>query len=396
MKPTLLLGLLAAGWACAGEQPVQPMEPSRPILQATQAAAGYQMIDLGTLGGTRAFPNALNDAGQVVGWYSGADYTRHAFLWQSGSMQDLFPENGSSDAQVITQDGVILGERDRFGGPGGSTCVAAYLFMSKDGVTTDLNGASSCGGLRVIGMTESGSIVETVVGEQNSRAYIWEGGVQQNLGSLKPLWGYATATAVNNKGQIVGYSPVENQAGFYINHPFIWEDGAMRDLGILAEFPCDENPAKNCGNGQALAINSKGDVVGGSNNHAVMWTGAGIVDLGAGSPLDGAAALAINEPGEVVGYIGMNAFDWRKGALSVLPSLGGPSKAVALNEAGVIAGTSTSPSGEQHAVVWQGGQIVDLGVGEAVAINGNGDVIGTSGGHAILWRRAPADEVAQQ
>jgi uncharacterized membrane protein len=76
------------------------------------------------------------------------------------------------------------------------------------------------------------------------------------------------------------------------------------------------------------------------------------------------------------------------------------------------------PAGAQHAVVWENGQLIDLGSGPmsdaaAVAINENGDVLGISGQcwrrpeggcsaiggeptRAILWRRLKPNQVAQQ
>src|SRR3977135_1370366 len=120
MNPTALLGLLAAGLACAREAPMQPPTDDTPAVQTSKATGrGYEMIDLGTLGGNSARPFALNDAGQVVGGSSTAANAWHAFLWENGAIRDLGAGDGSSEAQRITTDGVILGNAATFGGPGG-------------------------------------------------------------------------------------------------------------------------------------------------------------------------------------------------------------------------------------------------------------------------------------
>lgn len=46
-------------------------------------------VELGGLGGKHGVGNALNNAGQVVGWSEIADGTHHAFLYDKGIMEDL-------------------------------------------------------------------------------------------------------------------------------------------------------------------------------------------------------------------------------------------------------------------------------------------------------------------
>lgn len=47
------------------------------------------MTDLGVLGGNNSFAQAINDRGQVVGFSDAADFYTHAFVWESGVMNDL-------------------------------------------------------------------------------------------------------------------------------------------------------------------------------------------------------------------------------------------------------------------------------------------------------------------
>jgi probable HAF family extracellular repeat protein len=56
---------------------------SSPSLQVSSAASNLAAIDLGTLGGTLSRADAINDAGQVVGFSrTKGDTERHATLWR--------------------------------------------------------------------------------------------------------------------------------------------------------------------------------------------------------------------------------------------------------------------------------------------------------------------------
>ena len=59
---------------------------------------GRAMQDLGTLGGTYSQGAAINDKGQVTGFYVTADNEMHAFLWNGSAMQDLGTLGGTYSA----------------------------------------------------------------------------------------------------------------------------------------------------------------------------------------------------------------------------------------------------------------------------------------------------------
>jgi probable HAF family extracellular repeat protein len=94
------------------------------------------------------------------------------------------------------------------------------------------------------------------------------------------------------------------------------------------------------------------------------------------------SATGINESGQIVGNIGQSvAFLWQNGARTPLGHLGGGGSFVSdINDSGVAVGSST-----QHPFAWQNGVMTDLGLldgdedGGAAAINGAGQIVGSSG-----------------
>lgn len=72
-----------------------------------------QIIDLPTLNGPRASPNAINDQGTVVGWAippGGALDQAHAVIWEKGALEDFnAAEWKTSRAQSINSAGQIVG-----------------------------------------------------------------------------------------------------------------------------------------------------------------------------------------------------------------------------------------------------------------------------------------------
>lgn len=150
--------------------------------------------------------------------------------------------------------------------------------------------------------------------------------------ALPPITGAgaAQANALNNFGHVVGYS-VENGAA----HATLWEDGMAQDLG--------ENTFAN-------AINDSDQIVGYKLDdsflaHAHLWPDD--IDLGSIAGFDSSVATGINSSGLVVGVAftqsnpnHQTAFSWSKS--SGMQIVSGCASAEAINDAGEIAGISTS------------------------------------------------------
>jgi probable HAF family extracellular repeat protein len=332
------------------------------------STTGIRMIDLGVLEGED--PAALstgygiNQAGRVVG-ASGSS----AFLWsQSRGFQRL--DIGWAEALDINERGQVTGDRD-FG------CSGVGVWMG----------------------------------------FIWKNGMWEDLGSLygshpSTCQAGSTGRAVNNRGQVVGWSetaPFDPDPDNWNQHGFLWEDGAMTDLGSLGDWS------------EAWGINGRGQIVGYTDSplggQACVWENGSIQPLGWLGPPGWSIAVAINNAGTVVGWSSTaagpeHAYRWRDGLMEDLGALDGGypwSKAKAINGLGMIVGVSVPdpdvpdpniPHFAGRATMWEPGagpgQAIDLGTlpggtySSAFAVNNRGVIAGwsdTGSGefHAVLW-----------
>jgi probable HAF family extracellular repeat protein len=137
-------------------------------------------------------------------------------------------------------------------------------------------------------------------------ALLWHGKSMINLGKDgSPLGGTYDnlGTAINDRGQVVGWSDV---TGDMTTHAFLWQNGVVTDLGTL--------PGDAGGSSYAYGINDRGQVVGDScgvngSCRAVLWQNGTITDLNSmisqgSSSLPLALAEGINSRGEIVGVAG--------------------------------------------------------------------------------------------
>jgi probable HAF family extracellular repeat protein len=100
---------------------------------------------------------------------------------------------------------------------------------------------------------------ETLPGNK-IHAFLWENGAFTDLGT--PRKGQSYAWAINNRGQITGYSDTSKGE----THAFLWDGGTLTDLGTLGGR-----------HSFAYAINKHGQVVGASytasrEEHACLWS----------------------------------------------------------------------------------------------------------------------------
>ena len=211
-----------------------------------------------------------------------------------------------------------------------------------------------------------------------------------DLGTLGGASIYSVATAINNKGQVVGYSW---STGYATQNAMLWNGTVATDLG--AQTGSDHSSARG--------INDNGVVVGTSgyyNPLATVWSGGIAAKLGLETGWDESSGLDINNSGTVVGWstiggLGNKATAWT----GITPTMGTlNSQYWAINNSGQMAGVSGGTVG--HATLWDGTTVTDLGslggsnsVSVGLGINDLKQVVGwsaTANGsdHAALWRPA--------
>ena len=98
------------------------------------------MRDLGSLGGSFATAEWINDLGDVIGFsFTEGDELLHAFLWKHGVLTDLGTVDGdiSSNAFGINNQGQVVGQSWFFDG---QEVTASHAFLwEKSGPMVDLN-----------------------------------------------------------------------------------------------------------------------------------------------------------------------------------------------------------------------------------------------------------------
>jgi probable HAF family extracellular repeat protein len=200
------------------------------------------------------------------------------------------------------------------------------------------------------------------------RAALWGPG-KDEMRQLPPLGEDRTsaATAINDKGQVVGISGACGTAvgGVSAEHMVMWDNGRTISLGTLGGVAWNT----------PMAINERGDVVGFSNvskadganfnAQAFRWTrGRGLENLGVLPGDSLSQALGINDKGQIVGisctagFASCRAFIYDNGVMMDLNELVPDDYADHLytandiNNNGQITGYALKGGTEEQVVVW--------------------------------------------
>ena len=252
------------------------------------------LLDLGTLGGPNSSVtwNVKNNEGIIVGISQTADPEPLGEFWSSAAFYGQPFNVGYINLGFVWENGQMRGLPNFPGGDNGFA-----------------TGANNLG--QVVGWAENDVHDPTCVSPQvlQFRPAMWTLGSPDQIQDLPLIPGDTSgaATAINDNGQIVGISGICDQAvgRHTARHAVFWENGGVTDLGNLGAQWWNT----------PTAINQRGDVVGfdgdpafveGDILHAFMWTREdGIRHL---KPLQGRSpkhvdseAYGINEARQVVG-----------------------------------------------------------------------------------------------
>jgi probable HAF family extracellular repeat protein len=318
--------------------------------------SAYRVTDLSSLGGTRSAGNSINNVGWVTGFSNLAgDSNRHAALWLHGRKFDLGTLGGPNSSvvwPVKNNRGVIVG-------------------IAQTSTVDPLGEAWSC----------SAFFPAATATGYTCLGFVWEWGVMRALPTLGGNNGFAAGA--NNRGQVVGWAensvrdPRCNPPQVLQFHAVVWGPG-REPIQQLPPFPGDSV-------GAATAINDKGQVVGISGicdnavgrfsaAHAVLWENGTVTDIGNLGGVSWHTPMAINQRGDIVGFSNLpgdedgrpnwHAFLWTKqDGIEDLGTLPGDvsSQALGINEDRQVVGLScTAGSASCRAFLWQRGVMTDL------------------------------------
>src|SRR5438874_3980988 len=352
-SPSRILVTVLIAVCCAAT--LAPVHAQRP--EATKARLQYQVSTLPDFGGTSSGGNSINDQSWAAGYSRLPDRNRHATLWRSGLLSDLDTLGGPNSSvtwNVKNTAGIIVGISQTADPEPLGEWWSSFAFYS-----TPNN----------IGFINLG--------------FVWE----QSLGQMRGLPNFpggnnGFATGANNLGQVVGWAengvhdPMCCCTQVLQFRPALWTLGPPDQIHDLPLIPGDTS-------GAATAINDKGQIVGISGicdqavgrhtaKHAVLWENGGVTDLGNFPAAWWNTPTAINQHGDIVGFAGdpafvegdvLHAFMWtREDGLRALKPLKGrtpehvDSEAYGINERRQAVGVSCDAAQTDcRAVVWDHG-----------------------------------------
>jgi len=293
----------------------------------------YRLLPAST--GLASGANAVAANGLAAGWVAKGDYSEAA-TFKGGSYSSANPFGGNAArAYAVDSNGNAIGS-----GLSKDGLDHAFLATNK-GIASLSDDAGEA-----FAMNPSG----TIVGYRN----IWGGfnyptaTVNGTAQFIDTNWNQGIATAINAKGDVVGYEMGTNLK------PYGFISTATKDARKAVLLPISDSYAA-----YPVGINDSGVVVG---NYVV-------------------GNNATDKPyrQQVRGFI-LDKSGFRD--LGMLPG-GDTVEVAAINNKGQIVGSATTADGETHAFLYDGGKMVDLGTLDgtdsyATAINDNGTIVGTA------------------
>lgn len=191
-----------------------------------------------------------------------------------------------------------------------------------------------------------------------SDIWFWEKG---NRVKIDIFSGRSQPVAINNSGTVVGYGP---SLYYGQRNLMTWNNGTIHDLGLSMSY-------------FGLDINDNGQILFGIDSYkSGIWDNGDITYLDfSGSKINNNGQIIIKGTASGSG----NAFLVDQGIFYPLPTLGGSwSEALSLNNHKQIVGRAANTYGYPCGVLWQDGEVYNLGLisGYANSINDAGQIVG--------------------
>jgi probable HAF family extracellular repeat protein len=268
--------------------------------------------------GIGANVEAINERGQVVGSASFNDCCPvQAVLWNGpnatfiggGKFSSAVDINDSGQILINTSigiriDGEYLGSPwlsgssinnlGEIAGTGWNTPTASYhAFYGNAETATDLGtlgGRTSIAlalndGQQVVGYSD-------IAGSGNNHAFLWASGIMIDLGT--PLgFNHSVANAINERGEVVGWSSVNNDYPYHTDRATLWNGTSIFDLNsFLSKNIVDDGWVLQ----RAYDVNDLGMIVGRAYNSQSGLTGGFLLAPDLSNPDAAPAEVPIPTP----------------------------------------------------------------------------------------------------
>jgi probable HAF family extracellular repeat protein len=310
-----------------------------PLTAAAQARVTLELL-VGPAGQTTTKASAINDLGQVAGWYQLPNTLDRAVVWQNGggvTTLALPLANVDTRAHDINNLGQVVGEWENMGQ------TRALLWQPGGAVPTALGSLGGDFG-RALGINDAGAVTgESRLADNSTRAFRWTSAAGMSV--ISPLSGgaYNVGQAIAPDGTVVGSSATGalasrafidgvNSLALDVPTPagFTATGGAINGLGMVAgtwrQNDLDRPFTWSASAGVRLldglgtdvsvaGINDAGVVVGGrrfelNDGRAMMWKSDGtpllLETLTPGTTLR--SASDINNLAQIVGLASAQAY----------------------------------------------------------------------------------------
>jgi probable HAF family extracellular repeat protein len=305
------------------------------VVAAAGVARGQSIYNLGAVHeGQSSHGFGINSAGQVAGRSFG-DGVDRAFRYDgppgaAAVMRDLGSLGSHSAAAAVNRFGQVTGSSML-----PSARIHAFRYDGTPGAGGTMRDLGTLGGIESVGVgiNDHGQVVgSSFTPDSRSHAFKYDGtpgagGIMRDLGTLAGVLD-SYANAINNAGQVVGWSHAATAAGPR-RHAFRYDGtpgagGVMRDLGVIGGAD-DES--------FATAINAGGQIAGFIRDVSTFHTRAFRYDgaPGAGGIMHDLGTLggltseshAVNAKGQVAGMSLDAAGDWTAFVYLGTPGEGG-------------------------------------------------------------------------
>jgi probable HAF family extracellular repeat protein len=282
------------------------------VTEATLHAFRYDhgtMVDIGTLGGSRSYPYAISENGNVAGESTNANDESHAFLYDSNGIHDLGVLSGGtwSLGMAVNDSGQVAGQSEVTGG-------SQHAFLYDGTSMTDLGvltGGNYSSGTHINANGDVVGIADN--GNYEQHVFLYDG---TGMTDLTPGAEYAEVLRFTDSGVVVGTAYTSQ--GYYV---FIYDSTGLHNISLGGTS--SDAYGSFGGNGattQSGAVTGLADTTNDAARHAFLYNSNGLQDLNSVAT-DEAVGLGMNDSGQVVGISNQTAFLYSGGVMSDLNNL---------------------------------------------------------------------------